>query len=190
MPACSCPPALLEPTAAFGYVPVLCGKQWDVAAYWKNAAGASNATAGPRITMPACLTCAASGSACFQANTLAIPCCDVNAQCVIMNRTSELCGTPPTNPTGPGAVVTDPTNTTALTVTLAPAASDGGLPFYRHRVVLTEVVPPGRRRLQAPVTLTKSSVSPSITFVADQTDDGEAGSPAGVQAGRQEGWLP
>ena len=168
-------PTLLELTADLSLVPLLCGKQWDVQALWVNAAGASNATAGPRVTMPACPACVASGFRCL-GGIFSGPCCDASAKCAFVGFNTKICALPPTNPTGPGAVVTDPnpTNQTAISVTLAPATSNGGLPFNSlYRVVLTQVIAPSRRRLQAPLTLTKTSVSSTITFVAGQNADGE-----------------
>lgn len=167
-PACTADPS---PTPASlpadnVIIPTLCGKQWDVTGYWVNRAGASNPTAGPRITMPACPFCTFTGSSC---NVFSAPCCDLGAQCVRTFGFQHVCGKPPNNPTAPGSVTLGPTNTTSIAVTLAPALSNGGISGgLSYRAVLTQV------GASPVVTVTKTGPDPTVVFVAGQAADGEA----------------
>ena len=94
-----------------------------------------------------------------------------------------VCAAPPTNPTGRGAILAGPApgDPARIAVTLAAAASNGGITAsQKYRVVLTQVAPAAGRRLHAAAaaTVAKTQASRAFLFVAGQAADGESGAEA------------
>lgn len=121
------------------------------------------------------MRCVVSGQRC-SASAGTAPCCAPNAKCVpasVAFGAPDVCALPPTNPTGPAAVINSrrPTAWNIVTVKLAPAIINGGSTAGVHyRVTLTEVTSAAR-----PITITKTQASRALTFVTGQPAEGEMG---------------
>lgn len=111
-------------------------------------------------------TCVATRQACALAAG-SPPCCAPNARCVAAADapgTRTICAVPPTNPTGPTAVVAS-ADPYSVRVDLAPALNNGGSSAgTQYRATLTEVA--------TGLTLTKTSDSRFFTFISGDPLDG------------------